>query len=100
MAGDRATPHVSSSPFTALFGHRDAAHAQVRTCDGFRMPAPLAKFATRTMAGGPAFANHQRRKPRKLGTAYLGPALAEPLERKMPSQAHANTDILQFESAQ
>jgi len=32
---------------------------EVRRCDGFRMPAPLAKLATRTMADGPAFETRQ-----------------------------------------
>jgi hypothetical protein len=48
------------------------ADAQVSNCDGFRMPAPLAKFATRTMADGPAFESRQGRKPREMGSPIEG----------------------------
>jgi hypothetical protein len=44
----------------------------VSKCDGFRMPAPLAKLATRTMADGPAFESRQGRKPREMGTPIEG----------------------------
>jgi hypothetical protein len=45
---------------------------QANSCDGFRMPAPLAKLATRTMAGGPAFESRQGRKPREMGAPIGG----------------------------
>jgi len=71
------------------------------SCDGLRMPAPLAKFATRTMAGGPAFESCQGRKPREMGTPIGGrygdfagaDGVAQVLEREagfeeMPGRLH------------
>src|SRR5215467_1782405 len=58
-----------------LFGveeTRSAPPSHSRLCDGFRMPAPLAEFATRTVAGGPAFESRQGRKPREMGTPIGG----------------------------
>src|SRR5207249_3100689 len=48
----------------------DRMSGDFRVCEGFRMPARPAMTAPRTL--GPAYENHQRRKPRERGSRSCG----------------------------